>query len=82
MYFDGLVNSKYLGKEPLEFRGYKIEKRARDVVKHLGKRVGHRASHFILTQVCINHVDIMGSKGSYFLDRTVLAAWARHRITT
>uniref|UniRef100_M1DUC7 Uncharacterized protein n=1 Tax=Solanum tuberosum TaxID=4113 RepID=M1DUC7_SOLTU len=43
-YIGGLVNSRCLGKEPFEFGGFRVEKRARKIVKHMGKGVGRRAS--------------------------------------
>ncbi|WMV33807.1 hypothetical protein MTR67_027192, partial [Solanum verrucosum] len=44
LYIEGINDSKYLGKEPFKFRGFRGEKRKRKVVKHLGKGVGRRAS--------------------------------------
>uniref|UniRef100_M1DRH3 Uncharacterized protein n=1 Tax=Solanum tuberosum TaxID=4113 RepID=M1DRH3_SOLTU len=43
-YIEGINDPKFLGKEPLKFRGFRVEKRRRKVVKHLGKGVGRRAS--------------------------------------
>uniref|UniRef100_M1DD20 Uncharacterized protein n=1 Tax=Solanum tuberosum TaxID=4113 RepID=M1DD20_SOLTU len=41
---ESVVESKYFGKDPIEFRGFRVEKRARKIVKHLGKGVELRAS--------------------------------------
>ncbi|WMV49236.1 hypothetical protein MTR67_042621, partial [Solanum verrucosum] len=34
-YIEGINDPKCLGKEPLKFRGFRVEKRRRKVIKHL-----------------------------------------------
>ena len=56
-YIEAINDSKHLGKEPLKFRGFRVEKRRRKVVKHLGigkLRVKSREVHRVFQKSFTN----------------------------